>query len=164
MLSDDAVADPSLLQLHPLLSRLSGQVVWCLLEERGVEPDAVHAFMDGFEALKRETSLLLEKLMQAKESIVLRIKPVVELEAYPLCPDCLLFSGMHLCIGPDEKEAALRFLPPFGLGCPLRAEIVEGCDPTSVPHMERLDLSTATPTVRLHCDSDRIFTAPELGP
>lgn len=102
-----------LLAEHPLFKRLTGQVVWTLLEEAGLDPDAIDAFMDRYERLKAETIALIKELDEEGGALQI-IRDGSERSA---CDSCNLLVG-H-CI-PGDVIHPIRLMPPYGLGCRLR--------------------------------------------
>lgn len=103
-----------LLAEHPLFKRLTGQVVWTLLEEAGLDPDAIDAFMDRYELLKVATIDLLKELDEEGGAL-----EIVEDGAKgPACKSCQQLVGW--CI-PGDVPQPVRLMPPYGLGCRLRA-------------------------------------------
>lgn len=100
--------------MHPLFKRLSGQVIWALLEEAELDPDAIDAFMDRFEKLRAETLSLLDEL--DNEGGALEI--VARNATCPACESCASLVGR--CI-PGDVPAPYSLMPPYGLGCRLTA-------------------------------------------
>lgn len=110
-----------LLDRHPLLRRLSGQAIWNLLEEEGLPEARINDALDSFEAAKAACVDLLRRAADPAERatrpwVLLRLDP-----AAPACPDCAALR--HGVVAADHPDLAI-FLPPFGLGCALSAELV----------------------------------------
>ncbi|MFW5733831.1 MAG: hypothetical protein ACOCWR_02115 [Oceanidesulfovibrio sp.] len=131
-----------LLAEHPLFKRLTGQVVWTLLEEAGVDPGHIDPFMDRFEALKAETLAQLKTLDEEGGALAIVEAP----GAGPVCDGCARLAG-H-CI-PGDVPDPIRLMPPYGLGCRLRAR-----------HLQPAELFANT-GARLLLDADDL---PRHGP
>lgn len=103
-----------LMSRHPLFKRLTGQVVWTLLEEAGLDPDAIDAFMSRFEKLRAETLDLLDEL--DNEGGALEIT-----EHSTICASCESCAGLVGHCIPGDVPDPIRLMPPYGLGCRLTA-------------------------------------------
>lgn len=128
---------PRLLDLHPLFRRLSGEIVWLMFEEHDADPGDIQAYMDGLHGLLGRTTELIEAALSG-EPLMARI---VAEGAAPRCAACAALVGRCIDLSRDD---ALSLLPPYALGCPLRAEIASsaghcGADcigPEDAPHGE----------------------------
>lgn len=148
------LTDKDLLQKHRLFSRLSGQIVWYLFEERGYAPDNIEGFMLRFEDLKAETAALLRALRDpANRGGVLVFESVAE-EGSP-CAACRGLVGAAIALDDPELDA---WLPPFSLGCRLRGRVIfaAGRGPTHRPP----DSALVRPVHRLACDDEWFFHRP----
>ena len=128
---------PRLLDLHPLFRRLSGEIVWLMFEEHDADPDDIQAYMDDLHGLLGRTKELIEAALSG-EPLMARI---VAEGAAPRCAACAALVGRSIDLSRDD---ALKLLPPYALGCPLRAEItpaaghaeVDCIGPGDAPHGE----------------------------
>ncbi len=114
-----------LLDLHPLLRRLSGQAIWNLLEEEGLSEDHIALALDRFEAAKAACVDLLARAADpaqraARPWVLLRLAP-----GLPACPGCAALH--HTVLAADHPDLA-GLIPPFGLGCALAAELAGEAD------------------------------------
>lgn len=152
----------ALLEAHPTLRRLSGQVVWCLFED--AESPAAHAqaFLDRYEAVKAATlplvavALAAEARKPAPENDTADAAPWVRIRVDgpgPACAACMALDGRCLRL---DGPGALAFLPPFALGCPARAERLPGAPGPGAPLVDR---AAPSPHGRLVC-GEWVFTHP----
>lgn len=139
---------PRLLDLHPLFRRLSGEIVWLMFEEHDADPDDIQAFMDNLHSLLGRTTELIETVL-AGEQLQARI---VSEGAEPRCEACARLMGRAIDL---DREDALTLLPPYGLGCPLRAEVI----PPGAPAATDIVQPGEAPHGELVC-GDWIFTTP----
>jgi len=158
-----------LLARHPLFGRLSGQVVWNLLEEEGVpEPD-----IDGFmlrldDVLPRVAEFVKVFLNPPGPGWLVRLElsgPLpwgVAAEAAPPAKACAVCRALDGFVFPAGDPASLPFLPPFSLGCRLWPRLVPpgGGKPAAgkgkAPGKALLPPSRS----RLACDDGWIFRHP----
>lgn len=105
-----------LLDLHPLFRRLSGEVIWLMFEEHDADPDDIQAFMDRLHGQLERTKELIEAALSGED-----LYARVTLDEGPApCEACARLVGRFIPLG---REGAQRLLPPYALGCPLRAEV-----------------------------------------
>ena len=117
-MSETAPQRPArLLDLHPLFRRLSGEVVWLMFEEHDADPEDIQAFMDDMHDLLRGTTKLIEASLSGER---VRARIVAEGNRRP-CEACARILGKTIAL---EREGAEKLLPPYALGCPLRAKII----------------------------------------
>jgi hypothetical protein len=114
-------SDFTLLDRHPVLRRLSGQIIWNLFEEYEVAPEAIDAFLRLYEETRRHVAdtLRMADAKKAPNSCV-----IVQLSRrHNLCPACTAMEGIHI---PLEHPHLAELLPPYGLGCAafIRPEVV----------------------------------------
>jgi len=139
-----------LLDRHPLLRRLSGQIIWLMFEEHDIDPDVIQAFLDSMQPVLHGSAEIIEAAMSGEE---LYARIVTQGERIP-CEACSRMVGKAIALGNQGAEA---LLPPYGLGCPLRAEIIPpGQEPAAG---EILAPDAATPHGHLIC-GEWIFTHP----
>lgn len=117
-----------LIDRHPVLRRLSGQVIFRMLEEEGLDEARIGAALDCFEAAKAAHLDLLRRAADPQERaarpwVLLRADP--EDPAAPVCADCAALR--HAVIPADHPDLA-ELLPPYGLGCGLCAELAADAD------------------------------------
>lgn len=147
----------ALLEAHPTLRRLSGQVVWCLFEDAETPAAHAQAFLDRYEATKAEALPLLAAALAAPgapggEDAAPWVRIRVDGPG-PACAACAALDGRCLRL---DGPGALAFLPPFALGCPARAERLPGAPGPGAPLVDR---AAPSPHGRLVC-GQWIFTHP----
>lgn len=148
-MSDDFI---TLAQKHPLFSRLSGQVIWYLFEERDIPVPVIEAFMDKVIVWLRQWVDLLRPILEDEPGApgFLRIHLAKTRGAGQACSFCQGLEGKILRL---NEPNARRFLPPYSVGCRTRAELLHEAPPDAV----FLDTTVLTPPKRLHCDTDWLF-------
>ncbi len=93
---------------HPLYTRLSGDVVWALLEEAGLDPEHCEVMMDEVLAAMNQT---LKAMAAVEQGSALALRLQLDEDA---CPHAAALNGA--VINPangDWKKA----LPPYAVGC-----------------------------------------------
>ncbi len=149
--------DKKLLARHPLLSKLSGEVIWMLFEEEGVDAKTIDSFFDYFGRLLRETVALMGRLLDPDDTgaSYFRIRQCPEIVAFagaaPFCSSCATLSGLVI---PVSQPDFTRWLPPYSLGCRLRAECLSA-EEAAGARMVAPD--AMPPAINLVCDSGWIF-------
>ncbi|MEW5774297.1 MAG: hypothetical protein AB1916_12325 [Thermodesulfobacteriota bacterium] len=124
-----------LLDLHPVLRRLSGQVIFRLLEEEELPEERIAAALDCFEAAKAAHVDLLRRAADPAERAA---RPWVLLRPAPGAPACAGCADLrHGLLAADRPDLA-ELLPPYGLGCGLSADLagdadLAGLDPAPAP-------------------------------
>ena len=111
----------ALRNLHPLYKRLSGESVWVFLEELGLDEAQCERFMDAF---FRQMDHILSSMQVLEEQPQLSVRIMGTAEA--CCAHCAACTGRLLRAAGDPSCIAL--LPPYGIGCPLGLELVDGSD------------------------------------
>lgn len=93
---------------HPLYTRLSGDVIWGLFEESGLDAEACGKAMDDFIADMMEILPAMDRLeRQEAEYFVFRLKASA-------CDRCASLDGKAVAVtNPNWR----RLLPPFAVGC-----------------------------------------------
>lgn len=124
---------------HPLYSKLSGDVVWCIFEELGYSAEACERAMDDFFAAMQQTLLVMQHMEVGEASaFVLHAAPVptvppAQASAAPQlattdsgepalsavmgaspCPLCAPLVGLSVS---NANPAWPQYLPPFAVGC-----------------------------------------------
>lgn len=147
----------ALLEAHPTLRRLSGQVVWCMFEEADSPAAHAQAFLDRYEAVKAGVLPLVAAALEAgepgrAEDAAPWVRLRVDGPGTP-CAACAALDGRCLRL---DGPGALAFLPPFALGCLARAERLPGAPRPGEPLVDR---ASPSPHGRLLC-GEWIFTHP----
>jgi hypothetical protein len=150
-------SDKDLLQKHPLFTRLSGQIVWYLFEERGYEPELIDGFMQRFERLKSETAELMRRARDpANQGGVLVIERSLDSDDASGAPCALCTALENVALALDAPQLEI-WLPPFSLGCRLRGRVVPpgaGLAPTPESRLPQ------PPVHLLVCEDEWIFARP----
>ncbi len=102
--------------MHPLYRRLSGEVLWLFLEEQGLGPEECDSLMQHFLQEMEDNLRVMQKLLAHPERFLFLQLP--HEHAARACPECAALHGMLL---PATRPDWLNFMPPFGIGCPLKA-------------------------------------------
>lgn len=167
------LGDKELATLQPLLHRLTGQVTWCLFDEYDVPPEQTDAFMDVYQRWRAQTLELCRRIARGEAGRRLILTASAEVivddagsapqpgDAIP-CPDCRRLQGRSIQLPQrsdfDDEEAfddavrnVLPLLPPYSLGCRLRAQPTED---TSGAPITAEDI----PPSRLHCSDGWLFS------
>lgn len=115
--------DTTLSNLHPLFTRLSGQVVWLLMEEHDASSEDINAFMDNVMAWRsahlQNMRELLEDNSLYMQITIDRIGDIpVDQEA---CKTCEALNGKII---PASHPDFISMLPPYSLGCRCRGKIL----------------------------------------
>lgn len=140
-----------LLDRHPLLRRLSGQIVWLMFEEHEAALDDIQAFLDGLQPVLRDAAELIAISLSGEQRYA-RIKVA---GAKVPCARCAAMAEKVIAL---HREGAERLLPPYGLGCPLRAELIPSAQEPPGSD-ELLDPADGSPHGELLC-GDWIFSHP----
>ncbi len=143
---------PALARRHPLYARLSGQVVWRLLEEGELEPPRLAQLMDHYEAVRAQTLETLALFLgpEPGRPAFLRIVVAQAPTPAPICSQCQARAGKLV---PADSPWLLDFFPPYSLGCRARAEAVFDAKPD---RGALVDLSQP-PRRSLYCPSEWLF-------
>ncbi|MBU1002218.1 MAG: hypothetical protein KKE73_06815 [Proteobacteria bacterium] len=140
-----------LLDRHPLLRRLSGQIIWLMFEEHEAPLEDIQAFLDGLQPVLQESAELIAAALSGKE-LYARIKLAGKVTP---CRKCAAMVEKVIAL---HQEGAERLLPPYGLGCPLRAEIIPSAQEPP-DNSELLDPAKGSPHGELLC-GEWIFSHP----
>lgn len=145
-----SMSQAQLLDRHPLLRRLSGQIIWLMFEEHDIDPDVIQAFLDSMQPVLHDSAEIIEAAMSGEE---LYARITTTHDRIP-CEGCAKMVGRAIALSRDGAETLL----PYGLGCPLRAEIIP---PTQDAPAEKdlLDPAEGSPHGHLLC-GEWIFSHP----
>ena len=152
----------ALAQLHPFFSRLSGQVIWCLFEERDVPPEVIDAFMDRFGSWFRSCLETLRPVLTGDPAMPPYVRVLVDGAAWDgaapsACASC---AALHKAVIPTAHPHAVRFLPPYSLGCRARPVLLSQKEFAALDAPRMADLDGEAPLWKLTCDSEWIFSFP----
>ena len=144
-----------LIEMHPLLRRLSGQAVWCMFEEHGADSEDVTAFLDLYERQKDRTletfGLALGNAGRAEfHAMLVRVGD----NARP----CAYCKRVHNRVLLLDNVGLPTFFPPYGLGCPAKAFLLTKGEFSALKNPVFMDTAQKPPSALL-C-SDWIFTHP----
>ncbi len=103
--------------MHPLYKRLSGEVLWLFLEDHGFGPDECNSLMERFLAEMEENLRVMRKMLADPERVLLLRLPEDE-TGRGACASC---AALHNMLIPASRPDWIEFMPPFGIGCVLRA-------------------------------------------
>lgn len=112
---------------HPLFTRLSGQVIWLLMEENDADEADINAYMDNVMQW-RESHLdtMRELLDNSEKYMTIIIDPIDGLtEDQHACATCEKLKGK---IVPASHPDLIKMLPPYSLGCRARAKVINKND------------------------------------
>ena len=116
---------------HPLVRRLSGEVIWLMLEEQGVPDAEIQAFMERWEKPMFTALHALDRLTAPGARGGIRI---LVPDAGAACARCAALDGL---VVPAGHPSLAGLCPPFALDCPARAELLEPGHPDFARAMER---------------------------
>lgn len=115
--------DTTLSNLHPLFTRLSGQVIWLLMEEHDASSEDVDAFMDNVMAWKSAHLQTMRRLLEDKK-LYLQIA-VDRIDDIPADQEaCIKCESLSNKIIPASHPDLISMLPPYSLGCRCRGKII----------------------------------------
>jgi hypothetical protein len=114
-----------LLDRHPVLRRLSGQVIWRLLEEEGLPEARIALALESFEAAKAAHVELLRRSADPAERAA---RPWVLLRLAPGGPACAACAALRHALLPADRPDLAQIIPPYGLGCGLAASLAADAD------------------------------------
>lgn len=109
--------------IHPLYKRLSGDVVWVLLEEYGYDQSQCGQFLDQTIAQMHKILAVMEKVEQVPGLACVYEKWVDKEGTCTVCDCCGFLEGK---VVPGTGAAAFAFFPPFGVGCQMGCRVVHG--------------------------------------
>lgn len=146
---------PALVDCHPLLRRLSGQVIWCMFEEYEADPADIDAFLQWYEARRAEALSLIARVQDPVPSGDIAALRIDVQNTPNTCDFCAALSGKYI----DASDPDLpNLMPPYGLGCAARAVAVTPEDAAALDPADRIT-GEITPPCNLLC-GDWIFTHP----
>ena len=112
---------------HPLFTRLSGQVIWLLMEENDVSETDINAFMDSVMEWRESHLDAMQELQENPEKYMLiTVDRIDDLpEDQHSCATCEKLNGKIL---PASHPDLIKMLPPYSLGCRARAKVISKKD------------------------------------
>ncbi|MCT4536174.1 hypothetical protein [Halodesulfovibrio sp.] len=115
--------DTSLSNIHPLFSRLSGQVVWLLMEENDASSEDINAFMDNVIAWRTAHLKTMRALLEDSSLYMqITVDHIGDIPAdQEACSRCENLAGKIL---PASHPSLISMLPPYSLGCRCRGKIL----------------------------------------
>lgn len=147
--------------MHPLYSRITGQVIWLLFEENDARPDDIDAFMDLF--LKRKQRDL-ETMQVLLDNPAMYLQ--VQLQDIPclqkthatnlnktLPPPCLRCAALDGHVLPASHPDLISLMPPFALGCHCTPKAITAQQAATAP----LLTEAPPPQRKLYCDTGWLF-------
>lgn len=152
--------DPQeLAKLHPLFTRLTGQVIWTLFEESGASPQAADAFMDRYLAWREACLRAVEPVLLKDPAMPPYIQVLADGAAWgrapgKVCPSCAALDGLVI---DTSHPHAVRFLPPYSLGCRARPLALSHAAFAALASPQMVDLDAEPPRRKLTCDTDWIL-------
>lgn len=147
-------SDYALLDLHPVLRKLSGQIIWHMFEEYDADPADIDAFLLLYEEARRQ---YVATLRAATTKTAAEMCVAVTLNRqHNICSHCSEINGIYI---PLDHPSLASILPPYGLGCaafisstPMRKDECKG-------EYVNMDASGSTMHKDFIC-GDWIFTEP----
>ena len=149
-----SLSKQELVEMHPLLRRLSGQAIWCMFEEYGAAPEDITAFLDLYELQKERALETLGRAFGDAGAGFYAMLVRVEDDSRA-CAFCRRMRNRVLLL--DDPDLA-AFFPPYGLGCPAEAVLLTRHEFRALENPVFID-TAARPPSSLLC-SDWIFTHP----
>ncbi|WP_430735090.1 hypothetical protein [Halodesulfovibrio aestuarii] len=115
--------DKTLSNIHPLFSRLSGEVIWLLMEEHDASSEDINVFMDNVMAWRSAHLQNMRRLFENKELYLqITVDRVGDIPAdQEACITCEKLSGKII---PASHPDLISLLPPYSLGCRCRGKII----------------------------------------
>lgn len=115
--------DTTLSNLHPLFTRLSGQVVWLLMEEHEASDEDLNAFMDSVMEWRTEHLKTMRALIEDRSLYLeITIDHIEHLaDKQQACATCQKLRGKIIAASHPDF---IRMLPPYSLGCRCRGKIL----------------------------------------
>jgi len=130
----------TVLEMHPLYRRLSGQVIWLLFEEREAPEVRINAFLERYEAQKRRNLELMARALNGGDVSGGPSHLLFHLEReHDVCGPCRALAGKAL---PLSTPDLARWFPPFGLGCAISPVLLSR---TEYEALNPLPTGTAAP-------------------
>jgi hypothetical protein len=100
---------------HHLYKRVSGEIVWALLEENGINTDYASVFLDDFLSEMHYLISVMDQLEKNTDAFF----TFVAHEA--VCASCNPFVGKIVSAGDADWR---KCLPPFAVGCHITCQIL----------------------------------------
>lgn len=133
-----------LAELHPLFNRLSGQVIWTLLEDNDATPEEADLFMTRYFAWRDAVLDTMQRMYaNPRGFVVLRTQ-----DCGRACPKCARLDGHYFSAAmPDLAD----HLPPFSIGCRCLPEYVDTLPEGAT--VSTPDIVSGAPRHRLCCST-----------
>lgn len=115
--------DTTLSNLHPLFTRLSGQVIWLLMEEHDASSEDLNAFMDNVMAWRASHLQTMRSLLEDKKLYMqITVDRIGDIpKDQEACKTCEKLSGKIVSASHPDLIA---MLPPYSLGCRCRGKVI----------------------------------------
>ena len=115
--------DATLSNLHPLFTRLSGQVIWLLMEEHDASSEDVNAYMDNVMAWKTAHLQTMRRVLEDNNLYVqITVDHIGDIPTdQEACKTCESLSDKII---PASHPDLISMLPPYSLGCRCRGKII----------------------------------------
>ncbi|MFI3270484.1 MAG: hypothetical protein R3Y11_00015 [Pseudomonadota bacterium] len=120
------------IEQHPMFRRLSGQVIWALLEENDASQEECGLFMDTFYERFQAMVRVLART-KSHPSGYIRITAGKAHDILPTalptgaegCKGCVGCSSLAGTIYPASMPKLIEHLPPYSIGCSLGMEFLK---------------------------------------
>ncbi len=103
-------------EAHPFYRRVGGEAAWMLMEEAGLEGEALERAMEAFIDTRRVT---LEQMLALREDPFLHAE--IRCDGL-LCAECRPLAGREFS---SREEEWLTLLPPYAVGCRMYLVLLE---------------------------------------
>lgn len=156
------MTDQQALDLHPFFRRMTGQVVWALFDEMGVDPADTDAFLELYAAERAAAADLVRRMMDGALDggfLELVAAPRTVDDPSAPCADCRTLAGRVIPVDANNRMGAVVCLPPFALGC--RLSVAEfGAEFGALPGRVGVMTADMRPDRSLECPSGDLFRQP----
>lgn len=117
----------SFIEQHPMFRRLSGQVIWALLEENDASQEECGLFMDTFyERFQNLVRVLARTKSHPHGFIRIIAGPAHDkLHDEGPCTGCTGCDSLAGAIYPANMPNLIEHLPPYSIGCSLSMEFLK---------------------------------------
>lgn len=139
------------IEQHPMFRRLSGQVIWALLEENDATQDECGLFMDSFyERFQNMVRVLARTQSHPNGFIRITAGQAHEKlmrDAKQGCASCTACASLAGTIYPASMPQLIEHLPPYSLGCSLGIEFLKALPEVLEPSVGKDGLQEDLPEV-----------------